>query len=66
MKTTDPVCGMSIESTKAAAHETFHDKTYYFCSTQCRDDFKKAPQKYVGAKAKDEGCCGGSHRSHRH
>ncbi len=59
MNTIDPVCGMSVESTKASGQETFQGKTYFFCSTHCRDEFKKAPQKYTSATAKPAGCCGG-------
>lgn len=59
MKTTDPVCGMSVESEKAAAQETFQGKTYFFCSTHCRDEFKQAPQKHTSPMAKPKGCCGG-------
>lgn len=59
MNATDPVCGMSVESTTAAAQEVYRGKTYFFCSTHCRDEFKKAPQKFTGPAAKPQGCCGG-------
>ena len=35
MQVTDPVCGMQIESSKAAARETVQGQTYYFCSSAC-------------------------------
>lgn len=43
----DPVCGMEIDSSRAAAQETFGGKTYYFCSAHCRESFAKAPTAYV-------------------
>jgi YHS domain-containing protein len=49
--TTDPVCGMKIDETKAPAQTMYQGKTYYFCSTQCRDSFNATPTKYVGKSA---------------
>jgi len=51
MQVTDPVCGMSIDSGKAAATETFEGRTYHFCSASCHDQFRKSPERY----AKKEG-----------
>jgi len=59
MIVTDPVCGMSIDSAEAAAQISHEGKAVYFCSTHCRDEFKKAPQSYTGEKPKAQGCCGG-------
>lgn len=52
--TTDPVCGMKIDENTAPAQTTYQGKTYYFCSTQCKDTFTASPDKYVkkGATAK--------------
>jgi Cu+-exporting ATPase len=61
MKVTDPVCGMTIKSTEAAAEIKHEGKTYFFCSTHCRDEFKQAPQRYTHGKAKPQECCGGDH-----
>jgi hypothetical protein len=36
---TDPVCGMSVEKSSAAATATRGSTTYYFCSPRCRDHF---------------------------
>lgn len=47
MQVTDPVCGMQIDSAKAAATEHFKDRTYYFCSASCRDKFRTAPDRYA-------------------
>lgn len=54
MKVTDPVCGMSIESQKAHATETYQGRSYYLCSPQCQRSFKADPAKYA-AKAAGEG-----------
>jgi YHS domain-containing protein len=41
MKVQDPVCGMVIESTKAAGHGTYGAETVYFCSTACRTSYER-------------------------
>lgn len=43
----DPVCGMEIDSAKAAAQERHEGKVYYFCSHDCHAKFKAAPKKYA-------------------
>ncbi len=59
MKVTDPVCGMTIDSEKAHASETYQGRTYYLCSAQCQRSFKADPAKFA-AKA------GGGHAGHGH
>lgn len=59
MQVTDPVCGMQIGSTKAAAHETVGGQTYYFCSESCHSRFLANPDRYV---TKDQS--GANHGSH--
>lgn len=44
----DPVCKMTLEESKAAAIATYGGKTYYFCSSGCRDKFAKNPEQYAG------------------
>ncbi len=39
MKVKDPVCGMVIESTTAAAHGTYGSETVYFCSVACQASY---------------------------
>ncbi len=41
MKVKDPVCGMVIEDSTAAAHGTYGTKTVYFCSTACQKTFER-------------------------
>jgi Cu+-exporting ATPase len=47
MKVKDPVCGMMIETTKAAATSNYQGKTFYFCSADCKTTFDQAPEKYA-------------------
>src|SRR5450755_2956020 len=43
----DPVCGMNVDQSRAAATMTHEGTTYYFCSRGCADKFKADPQKYL-------------------
>lgn len=67
--TKDPVCGMTVEPSQAAASAEFADKTYFFCCVQCRQLFEKNPQKYAAAQdssgcgGRCGGCCGKGHRT---
>ena len=40
----DPVCGMFVEEKPSAIRHTVDDKEYFFCSTQCLNEFT-APEK---------------------
>lgn len=43
----DPVCGMNVD-TATAKHRAEHGgRTYYFCSSSCREKFLAGPQSYV-------------------
>ena len=39
--TKDPVCGMEIDEKKAEFSVVKNDRTYYFCSKNCFDEFSK-------------------------
>jgi len=53
-KTTDPVCGMRIETGEAAGHSRYEGRTYHFCSEQCQARFEADPERYAaGAGALD-------------
>ncbi len=43
----DPVCGMDVEETKAAATSVYQGQTYYFCAVACQKAFEREPQKYL-------------------
>ncbi|HKW00015.1 MAG TPA: heavy metal translocating P-type ATPase [Vicinamibacterales bacterium] len=45
--TKDPVCGMTVDPAKARASLEHGGKTYYFCSTGCRDKFAAEPERWV-------------------
>jgi YHS domain-containing protein/uncharacterized membrane protein YraQ (UPF0718 family) len=42
----DPVCGMTVDTTQAAAHRDNHNVTYYFCSLGCAQTFDTRPDHY--------------------
>ncbi|MAY94980.1 MAG: copper-translocating P-type ATPase [Nocardioides sp.] len=44
---TDPVCGMRIDPTSAAASTEHDGRTYYFCSTHCANQFRDNPDTYA-------------------
>jgi Cu+-exporting ATPase len=43
----DPVCGMEVDPSKAAAEYTHEGKTYYFCADACRQKFAKEPGRFL-------------------
>lgn len=43
----DPVCGMQVEEADAAGQSEHEGKTYYFCSTACKDRFDQNPADYI-------------------
>ncbi|MBA3346523.1 MAG: YHS domain-containing protein [Gemmatimonadales bacterium] len=45
----DPVCGMTINRDDAAGQASHGGRTYYFCSTECRQSFQANPEQYVSA-----------------
>jgi Cu+-exporting ATPase len=51
MKAIDPVCGMTVDTEKAAATHEHAGKTYYFCCPHCREKFRGAPEQYLNAPA---------------
>ena len=47
MAEADPVCGMAVDATTAAASAEFEGRTYYFCSEACRTTFDADPAAYA-------------------
>jgi len=48
----DPVCLMNVDADRAGAEGNLHahkGKTYFFCTPECRDDFRKNPERYLKA-----------------
>ena len=62
MSIKDPVCGMEVEPSKAAAMEAFAGETYFFCSEHCHRRFVENPGRYVHPPHEDE--AEGKHAAH--
>jgi len=43
----DPVCAMNVDEKKASGSSSYSGKTYYFCSSACKNEFDKNPTKYA-------------------
>lgn len=50
----DPVCGMDVNENEAAGVSTYKDKTYYFCSTNCKEKFDDAPEAFIKSEEASE------------
>jgi YHS domain-containing protein len=46
-KQTDPVCGMQIEKTDAAGQSDYEGRTFYFCSSACKEQFDANPTRFT-------------------
>ena len=55
MQVTDPACGMSLDSTTAAASEVVNERIYYFCSASCHAEFLAALERYAMQGQKSAG-----------
>ena len=44
---TDPVCMMKVNVQNAKFLQTYKGKTYYFCSANCKEQFKREPEKFL-------------------
>lgn len=47
MNVTDPVCGMTLKSERAAATVTHEGTVHHFCTEACRAQFVASPTKYL-------------------
>lgn len=50
----DPVCGMRVIPSRAAATTEHEGKTYYFCNKSCREKFDASPDRYLKPGARTE------------
>ena len=48
---TDPVCGRKLNKRNAVAESVYADRTYYFCSDRCHEEFRDNPQRYATRKS---------------
>jgi P-type Cu+ transporter len=46
----DPVCGMTVDPSRAKATHEHAGKTYYFCCAGCKEKFSASPAKYLMPK----------------
>ncbi len=46
MAAIDPVCGMSVEEADAPAQLDHGGTTYFFCSSDCKEEFAANPGDY--------------------
>jgi YHS domain-containing protein len=46
----DPICGMEVGESQAAASLEYKGQRFYFCALSCYDAFEKDPDKYVSRK----------------
>src|SRR5687767_7506232 len=52
-ETVDPVCGMTVDAD--APHRATHaGRSFRFCSSECREKFVHAPERYLPAKSEAE------------
>ncbi len=51
----DPVCGMNVDPSKAAASVEYESKLYHFCCRSCAEKFKAYPEKYLSPNYKPAG-----------
>ncbi len=61
----DPVCGMDVSPSTAAAHVEHHGTEYHFCSKGCAEKFRASPDRYLDSPqepaAREHTCCSQKH-----
>jgi Cu+-exporting ATPase len=48
---TDPVCGMQVDEKSTQWKAAYADRTFSFCSNDCRNKFQANPEKYAAQMA---------------
>ncbi len=43
----DPICGMTVEKSKAKHKAEFQGKMFYFCCAGCKQKFEQSPERYL-------------------
>jgi len=46
-KAQDPVCLMKVEKDENALNYEYKGKTYYFCSENCKEQFRQNPDQFL-------------------
>jgi YHS domain-containing protein len=44
MKARDPVCGMTVETSRAPAQGVYGGETVYFCCVACQKKYEERPR----------------------
>jgi P-type Cu+ transporter len=67
-RATDPVCGMTVDPSKAAGKHRHNGQTYYFCSQHCLTKFREDPEKFLAQQSQQSAIAEGSaaHAAHIH
>lgn len=52
---TDPVCGMTVDTTNCAGSVKFEDIAYHFCGNRCIERFRQNPKSFLEPQAVPEG-----------
>src|SRR4030095_17173984 len=47
----DPVCGMMVDPSKAAAEFEYSGTAYYFCAVRCKERFAANPASFLSGRA---------------
>lgn len=53
-KQTDPVCGMQIEKADAAGQSDYNGRTFYFCSSACKEQFDANPARFITNESENQ------------
>jgi Cu+-exporting ATPase len=61
----DPICGMEVEPSTAAASHVHNGQTYFFCSHHCLAKFKQDPEKFLKSTGAGHAAHGQEH-AHAH
>ena len=43
----DVVCGMEVEESTAPAKTEYEGRTYFFCSSSCKQNFVADPERFI-------------------
>ena len=52
-KIVDPVCQIELDEKPEDLACDYEDKTYYFCSEDCKNEFEDDPEKFIRPSKKE-------------
>jgi Cu+-exporting ATPase len=55
---TDPVCGMTVNRGPSSLQASYQNRTYFFCTPDCKQSFEADPLKYLALTPKKKGIWG--------